>query len=119
MASVLMETPSGIVAEMKTDGIKYRHYIITKHAIERYTQRARNTLDNLFVALDRAVLADARQAKDHRIQQQIRKSEMKGGYAMFDPETDVYFFMAVGQRLHTICTVMTRELMTYAESCGI
>lgn len=107
-----METPGGAIAEMKTDGIKYRHYIITKHAIERYTQRARNTLDNLFVSIDRAVLADARQSKDYRIQNQIRKSEQNGGYCMFDPETGVYFFMAVGRTLHTICTVMTLELLT-------
>lgn len=110
--SIVMETPSGIVAEMKTDGIKYRHYIITKHAIERYMQRARAELDNLFVALDRAVIADARRASDHRIQRQIRKSEANGGYCLFDPETQVFFFMAIGQHLHTICTVMTSDLLT-------
>lgn len=109
---VLMETPSGVIAEMKTDGIKYRHYSITKHAIERYTQRARNTLDNLFVSIDRAVMADARQAKDYRIQNQIRKSEANGGYCLVDPETDVYFFMAISRTLHVICTVMTAEMIT-------
>ena len=112
--SVLMETPSGVVAEMKTDGIKYRHYNITKHAIERYTERARQPLDNLFVSIDRSVLADARKAKDHRIQNQIRKSETRGGYCMFDPETGIYFFMVIGHALHTICTVMTSDVMTYA-----
>lgn len=112
MASVLMETPSGVIAEMRPGGIKYRHYSITKHAIERYTQRAHNTLDNLFVSIDRAVLADARQAKDYRIQNQIRKSENSGGYCMYDPETGVYFFMAMSKTLHVICTVMTTELLT-------
>lgn len=111
---VKMETPSGIEAVMTQEGVKYRHYNITKHAIERFTQRAKMTLDNLFVALDRAVLADASRSKDHRVQQQIRKSERNGGYAMFDPETDVYFFMAVGPTRHTICTIMTRDLMVYA-----
>ncbi|EAM1616363.1 hypothetical protein EU642_22270 [Salmonella enterica] len=111
---VKMETPSGIEAVMTLEGVRYRHYNISKHAIERYTQRANNTLDNLFVALDRAVLADASRSKDHRVQQQIRKSERNGGYAMFDPETNVYFFMAVGPQRHTICTIMTREIMVYA-----
>lgn len=111
MSSYLMETPSGVIAEIKPDGIKYRHYNITKHAIERFEQRARSTLDNLFVSLDRAVLADARRANDYRIQNQILKSENRGGYAMFDPETGVVFFMAVGRTLHTICTVMTMELL--------
>ncbi|ENE5752041.1 hypothetical protein ACFLMW_003766 [Salmonella enterica] len=111
--AVRMETPGGMVACLNSDGIRYRHYIITQHALVRFQERAGMTLDNLFVTLDRAVLAEVHRAKDTRIQQQIRKSEKNGGYAMFDPETDVYFFIAVGPKYHTICTVMTRELMTY------
>ncbi|EKK5568061.1 hypothetical protein PN823_004481 [Enterobacter hormaechei] len=111
MSSVVMETPSGIVAEMKTDGIKYRHYNITKHAIERYMQRVHYDLDNFFVSLDRAVIADAQRASDHRIQRQIRKTEQNGGYCLFDPEAKVFFFMAIGKHLHTICTVMTSDLI--------
>ncbi|EDY2030084.1 hypothetical protein GTB64_004526 [Salmonella enterica] len=110
---VQMETPSGVMATIKMDVVRYRHYNITQHAIERFAERARMTLDNLFVSLDRAVLADARRARDHRIQQQIRQSEKKGGYCMFDPETQIYFFMAVGQTRHTICTIMTRDTMIY------
>lgn len=110
--SIAMETPGGAIAEINSNGVLYRHYIISQHALERFQQRAEMTLDNLFVALDRAVIADASRAKDHRIQQQIRKSE-KVGYALFDPETDIYFFLAVGPRYHTVCTVMTKELMTY------
>ncbi|EAO3414749.1 hypothetical protein D0Q53_20695 [Salmonella enterica] len=111
--TVNMETPSGVIAKVNSDGVIYKHYIITQHALVRFQQRSGMTLDNLFVTLDRAVLAEVHRAKDNRIQQQIRKSEKQGGYAMFDPETDVYFFMAVGPRYHTICTIMTKELMTY------
>ncbi|ECN9265261.1 hypothetical protein ACLMYS_003921 [Salmonella enterica] len=110
---IRMETPSGMIASMNSDGIRYRHYIITQHALVRFQERAGMTLDNLFVTLDRAVLAQISRATDQRIQQQIRKSEKNGGYAMFDPETDVYFFIAIGPKFHTICTIMTRELMTY------
>ncbi|EBA6160041.1 hypothetical protein H8U31_001282 [Salmonella enterica] len=109
-----METPGGTMAVMKMDGINYRHYLITQHAIERWQQRTALSLDYMFVSLDRVVMADAKQARDHRIQQQIRKSESNGGYCMFDPETNIYFFMAVGNKRHTICTVMTRETMCYA-----
>jgi hypothetical protein len=109
-----METPSGVEAIMKMDGVNYKHYTITQHAIERFMQRVGMTLDNIFIALDRAVMADQRRARDHRIQQQIRKSEQNGGYCMFDPETNVYFFLAVGPKRHTICTIMTRDNMIYA-----
>lgn len=120
ICSVPMETPSGRVAEMTKDGIIYRHYLITKHAIERYTQRVRGTVDGMFPSLDRVVIADASQSKDHRIQVQIRRAEKRGGYALLDPEFGVYYFMAVGaNKLHTICTVMTHELLTYAGTYGI
>lgn len=113
--NIKMETQSGIVAEMTNEGVIYRHYLITKHAIERYIERVRNTVDELFVSIDRSVIADAQQAKDHRVQQQIRRSESDGGYALLDPETNTYYFLAIGKgRFHVICTVMTLELLTYA-----
>lgn len=111
---VEMETPGGYVAVMNYEGVRYKHYKISQHALERFIQRARMTLDNIFVALDRAVLADANRARDHRIQQQIRKSERSGGYCMFDPETQIYFFLAISKKCHVICTIMTRETMVYA-----
>ncbi|EMD0638903.1 hypothetical protein VPZ60_004319 [Salmonella enterica] len=115
-----LETPSGFVAELTKDGIIYRHYLITKHALTRYTQRVRGTVDSLFPSLDRVVVADAQQARDHRIQTHIRRSEERGGYALLDPESGVYYFLAVGaNKLHTICTVMTNELLTYAGNYGI
>ncbi|EIW6162739.1 hypothetical protein MF451_003736 [Salmonella enterica subsp. enterica serovar Saintpaul] len=116
---IKMETPGGMVASMNSEGIRYRHYIITQHALVRFQERAGMSLDNLFITLDRAVLAEIHRANDHRIQDQIRKSESNGGYAMFDPETDVYFFIAVGPKYHTICTIMTRELMTYASKPAV
>lgn len=111
---VKMESQSGVIAEMTKEGVIYRHYLVTKHAIQRYTERVRNGVDDLFVSLDRSVVADARQAKDHRVQQQIKRSESEGGYALLDPETNTYYFLAIGKgRFHVICTVMTLELLTY------
>ncbi|ECZ5235259.1 hypothetical protein AH156_19905 [Salmonella enterica subsp. enterica serovar Enteritidis] len=114
MKTVRMETPSGIMAKLSDDGIVYRHYRITKHAIQRFMERVRATLDDIFPALDRAVIADARQAKDHRVQDQIKRAERQGGYCLLDPETNVYFFIALGHgKLHAISTIMTLELLTY------
>lgn len=111
---VAIETPSGVLTKVNSDGVVYRHYIITQHALERFQERSGLSLDYMLVTLDRAVLAEASRAKDHRIQNQIRKSERIGGYALLDPETNVYFFLVVGPKFHTICTVMTKEVMTYA-----
>ena len=117
MKSVPMETPSGRVAEMTKDGIVYRHYLITKHAIERYAQRVRGTVDEVFPSLDRAVMADASTTKDYRVQKEIKRAERSGGYALLDPEYGIYYFLALGAgKFHTICTVMTYDLMTFAGS---
>lgn len=116
MRTVRMETPSGILAKLSDDGIIYRHYRITQHAIQRFTERVRGTVDDIFPALDRAVIADARQATDHRVQDQIKRAERQGGYCLLDPETDTYFFIALGAgKYHAVRTVMTLALLTYAE----
>ena len=115
MQSVKMETPSGLIAEMMTDCIFYRHYRITKHAAERYIERVTSAIDELFVSLDRAVLAERNQQKDVRVMEQIRRAEDKGGYVLVDPETRSYFFIAMEGRAHSICTVMTLEMMTFSE----
>ncbi|WP_288821297.1 hypothetical protein [uncultured Leclercia sp.] len=110
---VEMETPSGLIARMQTDGIEYRHYHITKHAIQRFTERVTTAIDEIFISLDRVVLADIQQQKDHRVQDQIRRAERNGGYVLCDPETDVFFFVAMAGRLNAICTVMTLSQMMY------
>ena len=109
-----METPSGQIAEMMTDGIRYRHYMITKHAAERFMQRVTTALDEMFICLDRAVLADRANQKDVRIMEQIKRAERGGGYVITDPESHAYFFIAMDGRPHCICTVMTLEMMTYS-----
>lgn len=116
MKTVYMETPSGIKAKLNNDCVVYRHYRITKHAIQRFTERVRASVDDIFPALDRAVIADANQAKDHRVQDQIRRSERQGGYCLLDPETNTYFFIALGAgKYHAIRTIMTLALLTYGE----
>ncbi|MBZ0059609.1 MULTISPECIES: hypothetical protein [unclassified Leclercia] len=116
METLRMEATCGIVAKLANEGITYRHYRISQHAIQRFTERLRVTIDKIFPALDRAVIADARQAKDHRVMDQIKRAERQGGYCLLDPDTETYFFIALGAgKYHTISTVMTFALLTYTE----
>ncbi|WP_333855250.1 hypothetical protein [Leclercia sp.] len=114
-----METPGVRTAYMKSDGIIYMHYLVTKHALQRFKERTRASADQIFVFLDRAVIAEARLANDHRVQDEIRKAESRGGYALLDPESNTYFFIALQGNFHIVATVMTYNFMTYAEDMGI
>jgi hypothetical protein len=110
-----IETPDNAAPPCFSQGIRHRHYLITRHAVERYSLRVGASVETLFSALDSAVLAVASQAFDWRVQQQIRKCEQEGGYALVDPARGIYFFVKQnGDGSHAVTTVMTYAVMTYS-----
>ncbi|HHI2551375.1 TPA: hypothetical protein ACP41M_001091 [Klebsiella aerogenes] len=97
-----------IVTEPKiisSGGVRYRHYLITAHAVDRYMERIGGDVGNLIADLDSAWLFDINRAGLRRRDcAPVARTERDGGYALSDGR--VLFIVKPGERIHFIVTTL-------------
>lgn len=93
-------------------GIRFRHYYISVHAMDRFVERCERPAYEILPALHDAVLACHERSRHAGARRVIRAAEDRGGYVLFSGKT--YFIMKVDNRtgVHIVSTVMTPTSMS-------
>lgn len=96
---------------LRKGGIRFRHYYVSVHAMDRFVERCGRPASEILVALHDAVLACYERAKSPGARRVIRTADERGGYVLFSGK--VYFIMKVDQEtgIHVVSTVMTPATM--------
>lgn len=97
---------------LRKGGIRFRHYYISVHAMDRFVERCERPAYEILVALHDAVLACHDRARSAGARRIIRVAEERGGYVLFSGK--VYFIMKVDEvtGVHVVSTVMTPASMS-------
>lgn len=97
---------------LRKGGIRFRHYYISVHAMDRFVERCDKPATEILVALHDAVLACHERARSAGARRVIRVAEERGGYVLFSGKA--YFIMKVDDvtGVHVVSTVMTPASMT-------
>lgn len=97
---------------LRKGGIRFRHYYISVHAMDRFVERCDKPATEILVALHDAVLACHERARSAGARRVIRVTEERGGYVLFSGKA--YFIMKVDDvtGVHVVSTVMTPASMT-------
>ena len=97
---------------LRKGGIRFRHYYISVHAIDRFVERCDRPASEILVALNDAVLACYERARSAGARRVIRIADQRGGYVLFSGK--VYFIMKVDEAtgVHVVSTVMTPLVMS-------
>lgn len=93
--------------------IRFRHYHISVHALDRFVERYGSPADAIVTLLHDAVVAYEHRAKTPGIRRVIRVAEARGGYVLLSGSC---FFVVVPDKelnLHVVATVMTPKYMTF------
>lgn len=97
---------------LRKGGIRFRHYYISVHALDRFVERCDRPASEILVALNDAVLACYDRARSSGAKRVIRVADERGGYVLFSGK--VYFIMKVDEEsgVHVVSTVMTPLTMS-------
>lgn len=96
---------------LRKGGIRFRHYYVSVHAMDRFVERCERPSQEILIALNDAVLACHERAKSPGARRVIRTADERGGYVLFSGK--VYFIMKVDEEtgIHVVSTVMTLATM--------
>lgn len=91
----------------KKGGIRYRHYYLSAHALDRFIERCKRPLMEAVGMLANASLACTTRSRSFVAQRVINGAEETGGYALFNK--GVYFIVKVDEctGVHVVLTVIT------------
>ena len=104
------DIPEAIILE--TGAIRFRHYLISVHAIDRFMQRTNGGLTDLMEALHDSVLALPERSRHYGIQRAFERNDSAGGYTL--KYKSVFFFIQIDpdRGYHVVATIMTKWNMT-------
>ncbi|ENZ1877599.1 hypothetical protein ACGGXQ_004477 [Salmonella enterica] len=87
-----------------SDSVYYRQYRITRHALERYIERAGGDLGNMIADLNSCWVFDIdRKGMDRKLCASVARCERKGGYALCNDR--VMFLIQPGRHQVVITTL--------------
>lgn len=97
---------------LRKGGIRFRHYYISVHAMDRFVERCDRPASEILVALNDVVLACHDRARSAGARRVIRTVDERGGYVLFSGK--VYFILKVDEKsgIHVVSTVMTPATMS-------
>ncbi|MGL4458396.1 MAG: hypothetical protein ACRCUB_08365 [Plesiomonas shigelloides] len=98
--------PEAVV--LKSGAIRFRHYLITKHAIDRFVERCEKPSVDIIPMLHDAVLAEIHRAK-LSIRRVLRNVDRHGGYVLYN--SPAFFIVKQDEECgyHVISTVITPD----------
>ncbi len=104
------DIPEAIILE--TGAIRFRHYLISIHAIDRFMQRTDGDLFGMIETLHDAVLAIRERSNHYALRRAFERNDEAGGYTL--KNKNVFFFVQIDAErgYHVIATVMTTRTMT-------
>lgn len=101
---------------LRTGAIRFRHYLISIHALDRFTERCDRPATDIIQLLHDAVLACVERSNRPAIRRVIRVAESRGGYVLMNKLC--YFIISPDAEngLHVVSTVMTPRQMKWTVS---
>lgn len=96
---------------LRGGAIRFRHYLISVHAIDRFVERSDLSARDIVPMLDSAYLACASRSRSAGARRVIRTAESRGGYVLLSGFC--YFIVVPDAKtgLHVVSTVMTPRYM--------
>ncbi|MND16974.1 hypothetical protein D3C76_469000 [compost metagenome] len=97
---------------LRKGGIRFRHYYISVHAMDRFVERCDRPAYEILPVLHEAVLACYERSRHAGARRVIKAAEDRGGYVLFNGRA--YFIMKVDEvtGVHVVSTVMTPASMS-------
>ncbi len=109
------DIPEAVILE--TGAIRFRHYLISVHAIDRFQQRTNGSVPDLIEALNDAVLAISGRSHHVGLRRALKRNDDAGGYTL--KHGNAFFFVRIdpAHDYHVIATIMTTWTMvrSYAQ----
>ena len=107
------DLPTAVI--LRTGAIRFRHYLITIHALDRFVQRCELGAHEIIPTLHYSVLACLERCRNIAIRRVIRKAEQRGGYVLLNKSC--YFIVSPDKEsgLHVVATVMTPKVMGWTK----
>jgi hypothetical protein len=89
------------------NGIQFKHYVISAHAFQRFTERTGKPVEELFEHLEKAVMFDMKRA--HRVSwwRSHRAAERDGAYILKSGR--IHFIVKPVEAGHVVKTVLVQE----------
>ncbi|EJB5612749.1 hypothetical protein [Klebsiella michiganensis] len=88
--------------------IRYRHYLITVHALDRYIERIGGDAGDMITDIDNAWLFDPNQSGQHRRNcASAAIAERTGGYALSNNRV---MFIVIPEEHHVIVTTLSMSM---------
>lgn len=93
--------------------IRFKHYHITLHAIDRFVERTGRPADEIVVAIANAHLASFDRARTVGSRRIIKKTEEEGGYVLLDGGTYFIVIPSATSGHHAVKTVLTNKMLRH------
>lgn len=103
------DIPEAVILE--AGAIRFRHYLISAHAADRFLERTGSTLSDMISSLNDAVLAIRERSYHVGLRKAFERNEASGGYTL--KNGNAFFFVQIDKVSghHVIATVMTTWTM--------
>ena len=62
--------------------LRFRHYLITNHAMDRFSQRYNRPAEDIVPTIHGAVFLDEQSCQRPKVRRLVRKAEERGGYVL-------------------------------------
>lgn len=98
---------------LKRGAILFRHYEISVHALDRFTQRCDLPAFDILSMLHDAVVAFPNNIKHIGVRRVVEKHESRGGYVLANGECYFIVMPDAERGQHVVTTVMTQDCTRY------